>query len=75
MKNNKYVFARHLIYETIKKQVVAEISPIDIAEFMFDNYRLEVTLHDISKDMVLRMYQILAEQCWFDINKKHYIGD
>ena len=75
MVNNKYVLSRRLIYETISKKVHAGIAPHIIADEMFEEYRLEVTLHDISKDMVHRMYQILAEQCWYDVNQKHYIGE
>lgn len=75
MMNNKYIHARHLIYETIRKSVEMRQKPADIAEDMFKRYRLEVTLHDVSKDMITRMYQILAEQCWYDVYQEHYIGD
>ena len=75
MQENKYIYARRLIYETIYKDVQAGNSPKDIAEDMFGRYRLEVTLHDVPKEMVLRMYQLLAEQCYYDIYKKHYEGE
>jgi len=73
--NNKYIHAKRLIYETVRKMVELKIEPETIACDLFKTHRLEVELHDIPKSMVLKMYQVLAEQCWYDTYKEHYIGE
>jgi len=74
MAQNKYVFAEHLIYETIFKYVETGTTPPEIADLMFDHFRLEVSLHDVPQNMVKKMYELLAKQAWYVRYKKHYIG-
>jgi hypothetical protein len=75
MVNNKYILARRQVYETIHKAVQTGLTPKEIADELANSHRLEVTLHDMSKEMIHRMYYVLAEQCWYDINLNHYIGE
>lgn len=76
MSNNKYIFARQLIYEAIKNSVKAGIKPRQIANECFGKYRLEITMNDVPQDMILKFYEVLAEQCWFAVYNNHeYIGD
>ena len=75
MNENKYILSRHRIYETIYKMIETGLSPKEIAEQMHKDYRLEVTMHELSPRMVEKMYMILAEQAYYDKNKKHFIGE
>jgi len=63
---NKYVFAEHTVHEAIHNMVQLKKIPKDIANECFAQYHLEVALNDVSYEMLLKMYELLANQCWFD---------
>ena len=74
---NKYIYAMQPIYETIQNLVNVKTLPKEIADICVGkNYRMEIILNDTSQKDLHKVYELLAEMCWFNTyNNYDYIGE
>jgi len=68
---DKLSHAMFTIYETIRNRVSAGELPSDIANAMAGKYRLEMRLYEVSPKMIRNFYELLAEQCYYDLKFNH----